>query len=48
MFIFDPLTQGLELLAQRELQMAEHLFLKIVNDPYSQREELKLARTLFE
>ena len=45
MFIFDPLTQGLELLAQRELQMAEHLFLKIVNDPYSQREELKLART---
>jgi hypothetical protein len=45
MFIFDPLTQGLELLAQRELQMAEHLFLKIVNDPYSQREELKQART---
>jgi hypothetical protein len=44
MFIFDPLTQGLELLSQRELQMAEHLFLKIINDPYSQREELKQAR----
>ncbi len=44
MFIFDPLTQGLELLSQRELQMAEHLFLKIINDPYSQREELKKAR----
>ena len=44
MFIFDPLTQGLELLSKRELQRAEHLFLKIINDPYSQREELKLAR----
>ena len=44
MFIFDPLTQGLELLSQRELQRAEHLFLKIINDPYSQREELKQAR----
>jgi len=44
MFIFDPLTQGLELLSQRELQMAEHLFLKIINDPYSQSEELKHAR----
>ena len=44
MFIFDPLTQGLELLSQRELQRAEYLFLKIINDPYSQREELKQAR----
>jgi hypothetical protein len=44
MFIFDPLIQGLELLSNRELQMAEHLFLKIINDPYSQREELKKAR----
>lgn len=44
MFIFDPLTQGLELLSKRELQMAEQLFLKIINDPYSQREELKQAR----
>jgi hypothetical protein len=44
MFIFDPLNQGLELLSQRELQRAEHLFLSIVNDPYSQRDELKQAR----
>ena len=44
MFIFDPLTQGLELLSQRDLQLAEHLFLKIINDPYSQRDELKQAR----
>jgi hypothetical protein len=44
MFIFDPLTQGLELLSQRELQRAEHLFLSIINDPYSQRDELKQAR----
>ena len=44
MFIFDPLTQGLEFLSQRELQMAEHLFLTIINDPYSQRDELKRAR----
>jgi len=44
MFIFDPLTQGLELLSQRELQRAEHLFLRVINDPYSQGEELKEAR----
>ncbi|MFQ5451387.1 MAG: hypothetical protein ACE5E9_12225 [Nitrospinaceae bacterium] len=44
MFIFDPMTQGLELLAQRELQRAEHLFLRIINDPYSQGEELSRAR----
>lgn len=44
MFIFDPLTQGLELLSKRELQRAEHLFLRIINDPYSQKEELQLAR----
>jgi hypothetical protein len=44
MFIFDPLTQGLELLSQRELQRAEQLFLSIINDPYSQRDELIQAR----
>jgi hypothetical protein len=44
MFIFDPLTQGLELLSQRELQRAEQLFLSIINDPYSQSDELKQAR----
>ncbi len=44
MFIFDPLNQGLELLSQRELQRAEYLFLSIINDPYSQRDELAQAR----
>ncbi|MBI5428340.1 MAG: hypothetical protein HZA02_08715 [Nitrospinae bacterium] len=44
MFVFDPLTQGLELLAQRELQRAERLFLRIINDPYAQSEDLELAR----
>ena len=44
MFIFDPLTQGLELLSQRELQKAERLFLVLINDPYSDEKESKLAR----
>lgn len=44
MFVFDPLSQGLEFLAERELQRAEHFFLYIVNDPYAQAEDLKLAR----
>jgi hypothetical protein len=44
MFIFDPLTQGLELLSQRELQKAERLFLAVINDPYSDGEENHLAR----
>ncbi len=44
MFIFDPLTQGLELLSQRELQKAERLFLAVINDPYSDSEENQLAR----
>lgn len=46
MFVFNPMTQGLELLAQRELQKAEHLFLQVINDPYSQSEELTQARHL--
>jgi hypothetical protein len=45
MFIYDSMTQGLELLARRELKNAESLFLKIINDPYSQPEETKRART---
>jgi hypothetical protein len=45
MFVFDPMSQGLELLGQRELQQAENLFLQVINDPYSRNEELKLART---
>lgn len=45
MFIYDSMTQGLELLARRELQNAESLFLNVINDPYSQPEETKRART---
>ena len=45
MFIFDPINQGLELLAHRELQKAESVFLQIINDPYAQQEELLEART---
>jgi hypothetical protein len=46
MFVLDPLNRGLELLAQRELQGAEHLFLRVVNDPYAQSEDTTLARRL--
>ncbi|PIQ97690.1 MAG: hypothetical protein COV67_02885 [Nitrospinae bacterium CG11_big_fil_rev_8_21_14_0_20_56_8] len=46
MFVFDPIIQGLGLLAQRELQRAENVFLKIINDPYAQKEELNQARAL--
>jgi hypothetical protein len=45
MFIYDSMTEGLELLARRELQSAESLFLNVINDPYSQPEEIKRART---
>jgi hypothetical protein len=45
MFIYDSMTQGLELLARRELQSAESLFLRVINDPFSQPEEIKRART---
>ena len=48
MFIFDPLIQGLEALAQRELEGAERLFLQVINDPYSQDDELSLARKYLE
>lgn len=44
MFVFDPMLQGLELLAQRELQGAENLFLQVINDPYSQKKDLERAR----
>ena len=44
MFVYDPMTQGIELLAKRELQGAEILFLNVVNDPYSQPEETKRAK----
>jgi len=38
------MIQGLELLARRELQGAESLFLNVINDPHSQLEETKKAR----
>ncbi len=44
MFIYDSMTQGLELLARRELQDAENLFLSVINDPYSRPEESKRAK----
>ena len=44
MFIYDSMIQGLELLARRELQSAESLFLNVINDPHSQLEETKRAR----
>jgi hypothetical protein len=44
MFVFNPLTKGLELLAVRDLQRAETLFLKVINDPYVQSEDLGQAR----
>lgn len=45
MFVFDPLNQGLELLAKRDLQKAESLFLKVINDPYVQTSDLDRARS---
>ena len=44
MFIYDSMTQGLELLANRELQEAENLFLKVITDPYGRPEETKQAK----
>jgi len=44
MFVYDSIAQGLECLANRELQNAESLFLNVVNDPYSQPEETKTAK----
>ncbi len=44
MFIYDTMSQGLELLARRELQDAENMFLSVINDPYSQPEETRQAK----
>tara|TARA_B100001123_G_scaffold83400_1_gene95402 strand:+ start:296 stop:1996 length:1701 start_codon:yes stop_codon:yes gene_type:complete len=44
MFVYDSIAQGLELLAKRELQGAESLFLNVINDPYAQPEETKKAK----
>jgi len=45
MFVFDPINQGLEFLARRDLENAENMFLRIINDPYSQQDELSDARS---
>jgi hypothetical protein len=45
MFVFDSINQGLEFLACRDLEKAESMFLRIINDPYAQQNELKEART---
>ncbi|MCH8156152.1 MAG: hypothetical protein IID18_00105 [Nitrospinae bacterium] len=44
MFTFDPINQGLEFLARRDLGRAESMFLRIINDPYAQQAELTEAR----
>ena len=45
MFVFDSINQGLEFLALRDLENAENMFLKIINDPYSQQDVLSDARS---
>ena len=45
MFVFDPIKQGLEFLACRDLENAENIFLAVINDPYSQQDELSNARS---
>ena len=44
MFVYDSMTQGLELLAMRELQEAENLFLIVINDPLTLPEVTKQAK----
>ena len=45
MVVFDPINQGLEFLALRDLENAENMFLRIINDPYAQQDELSDARS---
>ena len=44
MFTYDPINEGLEFLANRDLEKAESLFLRVMNDPYAQQDELSKAR----
>ena len=44
MFVYDSMAQGLELLAMRELQEAENLFLIVINDPLTLPEVTKQAK----
>ena len=44
MFSYDPINDGLEFLASRDLEKAENMFLRVMNDPYAQQDELSKAR----
>ena len=44
MFSYDPINDGLKFLADRDLEKAENMFLKVMNDPYAQQDELSRAR----
>ena len=44
MFSCDPINEGLKFLANRDLEKAENIFLKVMNDPYAQKDELAKAR----
>ena len=44
MFSYDPINDGLKFLASRDLENAEIMFLRIMNDPYANQDELSLAR----
>ena len=44
MFSYDPINDGLKFLASRDLENAEIMFLRIMNDPYAHQDELSLAR----
>ena len=44
MFSYDPINDGLNFLASRNLESAEIMFLRIMNDPYAHQDELSLAR----
>jgi len=44
MFSYDPINDGLEFLASRDLEKAENMFLKVMSDPYAHQDEISLAR----
>ena len=44
MFSYDPINDGLKFLASRDLEKAENMFLRVMNDPYARQDELSKAR----
>ena len=44
MFSYDPIKEGLDFLASRDLEKAENMFLKIMNDPYAHQDDQSQAR----